>query len=478
MTLDRQAPCPSCGAPITFKFGGAQAQVCGYCRGVVARTDRGLEVNGKFAELLEIPSPLIVGAGGWWGQRRFEVIGRVQMDRADRTSAPWQEILISFSDDGANCWIAQAQGRWYATSEAPALEPLPRADALRPGGAVSLAGEAWVVQELASRRVVSGEGSLTRVPDPRIVTRYADISASGGRFGTIDYGDGRAAPVLFLGRQFDPAELRLDSGMPLEPAAATAKALDCPHCGASLPLLSQASERVICQYCGTASDIQQGALRALGPSPRPPIVPVLPIGAQGIVRGVSVTVCGFVLRSCADDGEPLRWTEYLLWGGASAGYSWLVDEGGEWSFVTPIETGDVADAGSSVLHRGVAYSLQHQVTATVDGVVGEFYWKVTVGESVEATEFKGPGGKISREQGEGEINYSLCLPLNRQELSAFGITPPQGKSMLDTAGEGFGGKSLSWWIWVVIAVLLFLVSECNDCDGGSSYGGGSGFGGK
>ena len=26
--LDRQAPCPNCGAPMTFKFAGAKAQVC------------------------------------------------------------------------------------------------------------------------------------------------------------------------------------------------------------------------------------------------------------------------------------------------------------------------------------------------------------------------------------------------------------------------------------------------------------------
>ena len=39
-----------------------------------------------------------------------------------------------------------------------------------------------------------------------------------------------------------------------------------------------------------------------------------------------------------------------------------------------------------------------QVQAKVDYVIGEFYWKVEVGETVDATEFQGPGGKVSRER--------------------------------------------------------------------------------
>ncbi len=474
VTLDRQAPCPSCGAPIVFKFGNAQAQVCAYCRAVVARTDRGLYVSGRMAELLELPSPLVVGTGGFWGGRRFEVEGRVQMDRAERASAPWQEILVSFPDDGSYAWLAHAQGRWYATRETPAVDRLPGAAELRPGAHVYLGGEAWVVQEVGARRVVSGEGAQTGVPRPGVVTRYADISAQGDRFGTIDYGDGSAPPVLFLGKRFDPTELRPDSGVPLEQPGAQATALDCPTCAAALPLLSQAAERVICQYCGTASDVTAGALRALGPSPRPPFPPVLPIGAQGVVRGVSTTVCGFMRRSCTDEGEVTAWTEYLLWGGAAAGYCWLVDEDGEWSLVTPIEAGDVVDAGSSALYRGKTYSFKHMVGASVDCVVGEFYWRVEAGDEVDATELTGPGGKISRESSDGEVNYSWCVPFDRQELAAFGVAPPPRKFKLP-GGDG-SSTWITWAILIAFVILIVALDECDGCGGGGSYHGGSGFG--
>ena len=64
--FDRQAACPSCGAPISFRFAGAAAQVCKHCNFVVARTDRNLVAVGRMADLVDIPSPLVLGGMGRW----------------------------------------------------------------------------------------------------------------------------------------------------------------------------------------------------------------------------------------------------------------------------------------------------------------------------------------------------------------------------------------------------------------------------
>src|SRR5262245_20960287 len=133
-SLDRQASCPSCGAPITFKFAGARAVVCEYCKFVVARTDRGLVPTGRMADLIEIPTPLTMGAGGRWQNETFTVEGRIQMDRVGAASAPWQEILLGFVAAGRSTWVAYAQGRWYATSDTPPPpQGLPPFQSLRPG---------------------------------------------------------------------------------------------------------------------------------------------------------------------------------------------------------------------------------------------------------------------------------------------------------------------------------------------------------
>jgi hypothetical protein len=482
-SLDRQAPCPSCGAPITFKFAGARAEVCKYCKAVCARTDRGLHAQGRMADLLEIPTPLQLGVTGKWRDEPFEVLGRVQMDRAGAPGAPWQEINVWFPRTDATTWVAYAQGRWYATNEVPPPpQGLPMATQLSVGMQLDFGQYGvFVVQEVGQRRVVSGEGSLASVPAPGAVTFYADVSGPGGQFGTIDFRD-EHSPVLFLGRQFDPRELQLDSGVPLEAPQAQVKEAACPSCGGSLPIVSQQSERVVCRFCGTASDIRQGTLAALGPAPRPPIEPLIPIGAEGTLRGARAIVCGFVIRSCSVEGERFSWREYLVYLPDTQSYQWLMEEDGRWQHVMPLEAGDVLDSGGTVGFRGQAYGFKQQVDATVDYVIGEFYWKVEIGESVEAAEFEGPGGKVSRETTRsatgGEINYSFCAPLDASELAAFGVTAPPAPAA--AAGGGCGAIGVTIVVVVVIClVLALMLGSCDDCGGGGGggfVGGGSGFG--
>jgi len=422
------------------------------------------------ADLLELPSPLAVGFGGFWGPKRFEVEGRVQYDRVGAASAPWQEFLLGFPEDGSTCWVASAQGRWYATREVPALGA-PSSDYLRPGETIDLGPQGvWVVQEVGRRQLKSAQGNLTGIPNPDVVTRFADLSGAKGRFATLDYGDGSEPPQLFVGYQFDPAEIKLDSGAPLDQPSAQVKDVQCPNCGGNLPLLSERAERVVCQYCGMQSDLRQGHLEALGPTPPPAIPPTIPIGAEAVLRGVKVVCCGFVVRSCMVEGERYPWTEYLLWAGPSAGYWWLMEEEGAWWLVTPLEPGDVLDSNHAATYRGESYAWKQQVTARVDHVVGEFYWKVVIGESVEATEFEGPGGKLSRERAKTEIAYSFCGGFSPQELAAFGIKPPAGA----VGGAASGGSSGCGTIAIVLLVLLaiVIVIALADCSSGGGGGGG------
>jgi ribosomal protein S27E len=463
---------------MTFKFAAARAQVCKYCKFVVARTAGGLQATGRMAELLEIQTPLQLHATGRWGGEQFEVEGRIQMDRAGAPGAPWQEILVYFPMSGRHTWVAYAQGRWYATTETDATGvQLPAVDSLGPGSQVNLGPHGvWVVQEVGQRRVVSGEGEMSNVPAPGVITRYADISAQGGAFGTIDYGDGSAAPTLFLGRQFQPTDLQLDSGMALDEPQTEVQALECPNCGGNLPILSQRSERVVCKYCGTASDIGQGSLSALGPAPPPPIQPYIPIGAEGELRGQKMTCVGFVVRSCMVEGVVYSWREYLLFGGDSFGYQWLMEEDGNWTLVQPVETGDVMDSGNTATFNGQTYTFKQQVNAKVDFVIGEFYWKVEIGEQVEATEFEGPGGKLSREKSATEVNYSFVSPLNPSELAAFGVSPPAGAAMAGTGGGSGGGCSSSAITVIIILIICFVLAMAmgGACGGGGgSYSGGS-----
>jgi Domain of unknown function (DUF4178) len=339
----------------------------------------------------------------------------------------------------------------------------------------------FTVVEVGKRRVISGEGELPHVAAPGVPTGFADLSGPGGAFGTIDYGDGRSLPPkLYLGRQFDPTELALDSGAPVEPAEAQVTALSCPTCGGNLPLAAPGTaERIVCRYCGTASDITRGALVALGQSPRPPVDPYIPLGAEGQLRGQRVLCIGFVIRGCSVEGDRYRWREYLLYAGPRVGYLWLMEEDGAWQLVTPLAPGDVQVSGTSARYRGNEYSFKQSVQAEVEYVVGEFYWKVEIGESVRATEYRGPGGIVSVEQSPTEVNLSWCEPVPGRELAAaFGLSPPA------LAGGKLSGTVKTLLLIVaLVLLLLLLLSLMDDCGGGgggyySPGFGGPSFGGK
>jgi hypothetical protein len=486
--LDRQATCPQCGAPMTFRFAGAAAQVCKHCSFVVARTDRGLAAVGRVADLVEIPSPLGVGVTGRWGDKdAFVVEGRVQVDRVDAPGAPWQEFFVAFPQSGRWCWVASAQGRWYSTREMP-LPPggVPRRDALRPGAPIDLGPYGrWTVAEVGRRRVVSAEGELPRVAAPGVPTGYADLGGPDGAFATIDYGDGSAPPELFVGRVIDPAVMALDSGVPVTQPEAQVTALACPSCGGNLPLAAPGTtERIVCRYCGMASDLANGALRAMWPAPKPPQQPFVPLGAAGLLRGDNVLCIAYLIRGCTVDGERYRWREYLLYGGPRVGYRWLMEEDGEWKLVRPLEPGEVMVVGHYAKWAGRTFHHKQRVSASVEHVVGELYWRVEVGETVDATDFADAADVLSVERAPSEVTYSLCEPIAVSEIvAAFGLGQRPGAPLPTSGGSG-GESGLSGCLvnlgWVVFVILLLLVSaalELDDCGGGGGGFGGPSFGG-
>ncbi|MBK8258148.1 MAG: DUF4178 domain-containing protein [Polyangiaceae bacterium] len=486
--FDRQAACPSCGAPMTFRFAGAAAQVCKHCKFVVVRSDRNLAAVGRVADLVDIPSPLTLETTGRWGNEPFMVDGRVQLDRAGAPGAPWQEFFITFPQSGRWSWVASAQGRWYATTEAP-LPPggLPPLSALRPGGSVNLGPHGtWSVAETGRRRVVSAEGELPFVAAPGVATPFADIAGPNGAFGTIDYGDGQAIPPkLYLGRQIDPAVMQLDSGAPIEAAQAKVQSVSCPSCGGNLPLVApETAERIVCRYCGMASDFKSGALQALRPAPRLNVQPVIPLGQEGYLRGNRVICIAFLVRGCTVDGERYRWREYLIYAGPRVGYLWLMEEDGSWKYITPIAPGDVQQLGGSVRFRGRTYHQKQANFAEVEQVVGELYWRVEVGEQVRAVEYSGPGGIVSVETAPTEVTVSFCEPMSWGEISkSFALPqnagPPRMPSFGGSGSDAPQGASCGTIIFVVIilVVLVIALGFCGVGSGGGGSIGGPSFGG-
>ncbi len=407
----------------------------------------------------------------------FRVAGRMQYDRADAPGAPWQEFYLEL-DGGAHwAWLASAQGNWYMMSlyEHPLV--LPTLAQAAPGVTLRLAGgELFTITERSARRPISAEGELPFPFEPGVVESYADLSgAVGGAFGTLDYGSTQAAqsrteapppPQVYFGRRIDPRAIAVDgssTGGAMAAPAAALTALKCPGCSGDLPLAApDRTERVVCRYCGTLSDVNQGALYALKKLPLPTTQPMIALGSMGTLRGQEVTVVGFMERGTTDeDDDRYRWREYLLYAapgaGGPGGFVFLLEEDGRWEHIVPIGTGELGRPDPETrLFRNQTFRLKQSVVADVESVLGEFYWKVEVGETVQSTEWEGPKrAKVSEEQNLVEISCSLSSPIVPAELRhAFGGNFRDTRMGVQVAKIGIGHHLF----WLALLGLWFAIS--------------------
>lgn len=459
---------------MTFEVGASMAQICRYCRHVVVRTDRDLRNMGRIADLTNTPCPIAVGDQGTLDGRQMRVAGRVQLDHG---AGPWDEWYVAFHD-GSWAWIAYAQGNWYVTQEVPTPPGLPAWETARPEMDLTLGAHGFFrVAEVKRGTLVSGEGELPFAVQPGTERFYVDLQGPNDGFATIDYGTRQAAPVVFVGRQ------RPESALSVKPMGERAHteigtdAILCPNCGGNIPALTPGrAERLACPYCGAVSDIasrkvleQQRAARSS---------PDIPLGSKGALFGGQWVVCGYVERSATIEGEWFGWQEYLLFQ-EGLGFRWLVKDEASWLFIEPVNIAevDITALPRRAGYRGTSYSLRNRNPAQTDWVLGEFYWKVTVGETVDAMDFLSGGTILSRERMGDEVQWSLGSPVAWGTLAtAFGLPEHgAGAQLTGASGGSSDGVDLKTIVWIIVAIIVLLIL-CNACGCGGCGGDGGFFG--
>jgi len=456
------ANCPACGGPIEFAIGSSIVVVCNYCHSVIARTDRDLESLGKVAALIDTGSVLRRDLPGKYGRVGFRLTGRTQL--RNQTGATWDEWYAAF-DDGRWGWLAEAQSRYFITFTVAGAKP-PAMEEIAVGERLVVPAD-MVVNEIGRAELVGAEGEIPWRAVPGSVYTYADLSGRERRFATIDYSE--ETPLLFEGYETTLAELGISAA--LEPQRAGARVsvakLSCSRCGGALELVApDKAERIVCPNCGAMHDVAEGNLKYLRTLEKKKIPPRLPLGSRGTLEGVAYTVTGYMQRSVTFD-RTYYWREYLLYN-ATSGFRWLVDDDDHWSFVTPInaaevEEGDSRERARRVAYQGRTYKIFQDAVASVAYVLGEFYWKVEVGEQVRGIDYIAPPYGLSKEittsEAGQEVNYSHARYVQPEEIEkAFGVKVPRPRSMgalQPVRGEGIG----SLWRWfalalVVVAILL------------------------
>jgi hypothetical protein len=253
-----------------------------------------------------------------------------------------------------------------------------------------------------------------------------------------------------------------------QPAPAV-KALTCPSCGGGVKLRAAGySVTVACEYCSSILDVSNPEVRLITEYHQALEDLEIKLGTRGTLKGVEWEVVGYLRRS---EGGAYPWEEYLLFN-PYHGYRWLVTNGRGWSFgemLTRTPTSARFGRGDLELDGEAYKGFFRNGEAQVDYVLGEFYWRVAVGETVATDDFVRPGWMLSREANGQEVSWTLLELLDRREIrDAFGVEPPRHPWPPLPHQPSPYGPILRTSLKVALAAIAFLILVSVLFSGGST----------
>ena len=189
------------------------------------------------------------------------------------------------------------------------------------------------------------------------------------------------------------------------------RGFNCGNCGGAVELraLSHAVS-VTCTTCGALLDPRDPNLVVLQQARlRESILPKIPLGTRGTWHGQPYQVIGFQQRSITVEGVRYAWDEYVLFN-PYRGFRYLTDYQGHWNDVHVVREVPEVDTSASrpkVTHGGRTYKHFQHAEATTDYVIGEFPWRVTVGDLVKTDDYIDPPYMLSSEGTLAERTWSF-----------------------------------------------------------------------
>ena len=485
------APCPSCGAPVTFKSAQSAYAICAYCHSTVVREGDVLKRIGKMAELFDDHSLLQLGASGQIEGQAFQLVGRLQYKYGEGTWTEWNALL----SDGSSAWLSEDNGAYVFSRPQATERELPAASQFRIGASTAVAGQRYAVTSNTEVMLIAAQGELPHLPALGQPFQIVELRTQGGdaaaqRVLTVDYGS--QPPTLSEGRPVELADLNLSGLKDSVTHEEKARQFTCPNCGSPVLVQLEQTQSVTCPQCNTLIDLSAGIGGELRHALQDePVRPLIALGQTGQFEGLPWQVVGFQHRMGREPGddEQFGWQEYLLYN-AEKGFSFLVDSEEGWSLVRPLTGAPVlAQGGQRATYNKVTYNRSWQYRAETSYVLGEFYWQVQRGQVTQNSDYAAGPKLLSSEQGGSEITWSGGSKVNAQTVAkAFKLDGDAAEALKRSDAQPFSAApSVSVGtiilILVVVLVVLFLLTRCGSSGGyvgrssGGSFGGYSSGGG-
>jgi len=246
---------------------------------------------------------------------------------------------------------------------------------------------------------------------------------------------------------------------PPAPPPSTVKPVNCPNCGGTVDIrVAGTTVSVVCSHCGSTLDATSPDLQVIAKADSALRRPQIALGKRGALRGTTWETVGYVERS---DGE-VEWAEYLLFN-PYEGYAFLVDDGRRFSLGRLLDRLPASHWGIGLQQGGQTFTrFGDPYPVRVTFVVGEFYWRVAVGETVEETDYVTPGTMLACEDYAGERTWTRLDMLDWGEAeAAFGIANRRRNYDRPAPHEPSPFKPKlfeAWVIGIIAAVTLFVIS--------------------
>lgn len=254
------------------------------------------------------------------------------------------------------------------------------------------------------------------------------------------------------------------SSLLVAPPVARMKTLHCPNCGG--PVERRGFGRTLtiaCPQCLTVLDTSTPLVQILQTaeqqSSRRDLL--IPLGTRGTLQGSTWEAIGFQAREIEVDGDHFEWHEYLLFN-PFKGFRYLTYYDGHWNFVTPLESIPLGGGSTAHLHdRSYKHFASSEPTTIF--VLGEFPWRVRVGDRVKAADFIAPPYVLSQESTKDESVWSEGVYLPGAEIwKAFNLpgSPPQARGVYLNQPSPFPSMKPLWFnalglIGVTLALMIF-----------------------
>jgi hypothetical protein len=215
---------------------------------------------------------------------------------------------------------------------------------------------------------------------------------------------------------------------------------------------------VICEHCGSTLDATSPDLQVIARANEALKTPEIPLGTRGVIDDTTWEIVGYMERTDEDVG----WAEYLLFN-PYQGYAFLVDDGRRFSLGRLLDRLPAADWGTGIEADGINFAQFGQAyPVRVLFVVGEFYWRVAIGEAVSETDYVHPGTMLSCEDYAGERTWTRLDLLDwDQAEDAFGLARRRRDYACPAPHEPSPYRSWlteSWIVGIIAAITLLVVA--------------------